>query len=175
MAIQPIVRIGNPSLREISSPLLKSDFGSPWLLNLVQDLWDSQNHYGGVGIAAPQIGVNRRVIVFGFETTARYKNVEPVPLTVLCNPEIKILDASETEAYEGCLSVGDLRGMVLRAKAIEYSGFDEYGLEIKRTVADFHARLVLHEVDHIDGIVFLDRVKNTKSLGFRDELSRFAN
>lgn len=174
MSIKPIVRIGNPSLREKSRAIESNEFGSPWLLDLVQDLWDSKEHYGGVGIAAPQIGINRRVIVFGFEHTERYKNVGPVPFTVLCNPEIKILDKTEVSAYEGCLSVGDLRGEVARPKAIEYSGFDEYGREIKREVSDFHARLVLHEVDHIDGVIFIDRVKNTLSLGFRDELMKLS-
>ncbi len=166
MPVQPVVRIGTPSLREKSLPIEPNDFGSPWLLNLVQDLWDSKEHYGGVGIAAPQIGINRRVVVFGFEQTERYQNVDPIPFTVLCNPEIKILDATEINAYEGCLSVGELRGEVPRPKAIAYIGFDEHGQKIEREVSDFHARLVFHEVDHIDGIIFIDRMKNIRTLGY---------
>ena len=170
MAIKTALLIGTPSLREVSSPIIPEDFGSAWLLELIQDLHDSQEHYGGVGIAAPQIGVNRRVILFGFEHTERYKNVDPVPRTVLCNPEIQIIDPTEMTMYEGCLSLGNLRGPVSRPIEIVYSGFDQFGNKISRQVKNFHARLVQHEVDHINGILAVDRVKDNRLLGFRQEL-----
>jgi peptide deformylase len=170
MAIRTALLLGTPSLREISKPIQPDDFGSQWLQELVQDLYDSQAHYGGVGIAAPQIGVNRRVIVFGFEHTERYKNVEPVPVTVLCNPEIVVTDPNEITMYEGCLSLADLRGPVSRPKGITYSGFDQFGNKILRHVNGFYARLVQHEVDHLNGVLFIDHVKDTRTLGFRQEL-----
>jgi len=172
MSVQAITRIGNPTLRERSTEIEVHEFGSEWLLNLVQDLWDTQAHYGSVGIAASQIGVNRRIFVFGFESTERYKNVVPVPRTVLCNPIIKITDPTTTNRYEGCLSLDNLRGEVARPIGIEYSGFDAYGNPIKRTVTNFHARLVQHETDHLDGVVFLDRVQDIKTIGFREELNK---
>lgn len=170
MAIKSIIRLGNPILRKKSTSIKNEDFNSSWLLALVQDLWDSKAHYGGVGIAAPQIGVNRRVCVFGFEHSERYKHVDPIPYTVLCNPEIIIIDKTESEMIEGCLSVDSLRGPVSRPVEIEYSGYDAYGNSIKRQVKDFHARLVMHEVDHLDGIVFIDKVTDTKRMAFLEEL-----
>ncbi|MFI4984304.1 MAG: peptide deformylase [Rickettsiales bacterium] len=170
MAIITALLMGTPSLREVSLPIQPTDFGSPWLLELVQNLSDTQAHYGGVGIAAPQIGVNKRVILFGFEHTERYKDIEPVPITLLCNPEIKIIDPEEITMYEGCLSLANLRGPVSRPKAIAYSGFDQFGNKISRQVSDFHARLVQHEIDHLDGVLLIDRVKDTRTLGFREEL-----
>lgn len=170
MPIKPIIRLGNPSLREKSLLIKPEEFNSRWLLDLIEDLWDCKNHYGGVGIAAPQIGVNRRICVFGFEYSERYKNVDPVPYTVLCNPEIIIIDNNENEMMEGCLSVGSLRGPVARPIEIQYSGYDAHGNKIQRQVKNFHARLVMHEVDHLDGIVFIDKVTDTKRLGFLEEL-----
>jgi len=170
MAIITAVLMGNPILRHVSSPILPEDFGSIWLLELIQNLHDTQAHYGGVGIAAPQIGVARRVIVFGFEHTERYKNVEPVPKTVLCNPEIEITNPEEATMYEGCLSLGNVRSPVSRPIGIAYSGFDQFGKRISRKVSGFHARLVQHEVDHINGILAIDRVKDNRQLGFRQEL-----
>ena len=173
MAIREIVRLGNPSLRERSTELHQHEFNSPWLMELIKDLWNSMEHYGGVGIAAPQIGVNRRVCVFGFEKSARYPQAEPVPYTILCNPEIVILDNEPVGFHEGCLSVDDLRGLVMRPRKIIYRGVDQFGTMIERTVSDFHARLVLHEIDHLDGTVFVDRVNDTHTLGFRDELIKY--
>ena len=106
MAIKTPLRLGTPSLRQPSLALEQEDFNAPWLLSLIEDLWDTMAHYGGVGIAAPQIGVNRQVMVFGFEHTDRYKNVGSVSRTVLCNPKITIFNPSEAFSYEGCLSFG---------------------------------------------------------------------
>jgi peptide deformylase len=173
MAIREIVRLGNPILRERASEIKAEEVNTPWLSQLVQDLWDSMEYYGGVGIAAPQIGVNRRVFVFGFEKSERYPQQEPVARTVLCNPEVIIIDNEPVGFYEGCLSVTDLRGQVLRPRKIIYRGFDQFGNAIEHTATDFHARIVLHELDHLDGTVFIDRVKDTRTLGFREELIKY--
>jgi peptide deformylase len=124
----------------------------------------------GAGLAAPQIGVDQRVVIFGFEHNARYPDAEPVPFTVLCNPTITPLSDEMEEGWEGCLSVPGLRGVVPRYKRIRYVGFDAAGRPLDRTVEGFHARVVQHECDHLDGILYPMRVRDFTRFGFLDVL-----
>jgi peptide deformylase len=125
---------------------------------------------GGAGLAAPQIGVNLRLVIFGFDKVARYPDAPPVPPTVLINPEITPLDTAIEEGWEGCLSVPGLRGVVPRHARLRYTGFDAKGAPIDRTVDGFHARVVQHECDHLDGILYPMRVKDFTRFGFTDVL-----
>lgn len=169
MTIKPVVKMGNKQLATPSMPV--ETFATPELFNLLQDMQETMLAKGGVGIAAPQIGVNWRVIMFGFEKSLRYPNEKPVPFTILINPEITILSEEMVDGWEGCLSVPGLRGLVPRYQNIEYSGFDAYGNEIKRHAQGFHARVVQHECDHIDGILYPERLRHLKYFGFEDELA----
>jgi peptide deformylase len=168
MAVQPIVRMGSAQLATPSLPVKR--FATPELRALLKDMEDTMQEKGGVGIAAPQIGVNLRVVIFGFEKSERYPNAKPIPFTVLINPVITPLADEQEEGWEGCLSVPGLRGLVPRYKKIRYTGFDENGATIDRTVEGFHARVVQHECDHLDGILFPQRVRDMRHFGFEDEL-----
>ena len=171
-----IIKIGNKQLAQPSKFLENFEYyGSsyPGLLDLIQDMTDTMTAKGGVGIAAPQIGCNQRVIMFGFEKSERYPNEKPVPFTILINPNIEILSDERNDAWEGCLSVPGLRGLVSRYNKIEYSGFDPEGKPIYRIAEGFHARVVQHECDHLDGILFPHRLKDLKYFGFEDELQLF--
>lgn len=168
MAIRPILRIGHPKLREVAEPVRQ--FDTPELHELVADLIDTMNAANGAGLAATQIGVPQRVVIFGFEHSERYPNAEPVPFTVLVNPEIEALGDELAVGWEGCLSVPGMRGLVPRYRQIRYRGFDAFGAPIDRTVADFHARVVQHECDHLDGVLYPERIDDLRSFGFTEEL-----
>ncbi len=173
MAIKHVVKMGNKQLGTPSDPLKNFEqYGRsyPGLSDLIQDMLDTMQEKGGVGIAAPQIGCNLRVIMFGFEKNERYPNEEPVPFTILINPVINNLSDEMQDAWEGCLSVPGLRGLVSRYNKIEYSGFNEDGQPIKRIAEGFHARVVQHECDHLDGILYPQRLKDLRFFGFEDEL-----
>jgi peptide deformylase len=168
MAVRPILRLGHPRLREIAAPVDKLD--TPELHALVQDLVDTMKANSGAGLAAIQIGVLQRVVVFGIDRNPRYPDAEPVPLTVLVNPEIEPLGERRELGWEGCLSVPGMRGLVPRYRQIRYRGFDQYGERIDRTVEDFHARVVQHECDHLDGILYPERIEDMRTFGFQEEL-----
>lgn len=168
MAVRPVVKMGNRQLATAS--IAVTEFATPTLHALVTDMQDTMIQTGGIGIAAPQIGVNLRVVIFGFERSERYPSAEPIPFTVLINPIIEAIADTMVEGWEGCLSVPGLRGLVPRYKAIRYQGFDLDGYSFTREVSGFHARVVQHECDHLDGILFPQRVKNMKNFGFEDEL-----
>ena len=168
MAVRPILRLGHPLLREVAAPL--RDFDTPELHALVQDLLDTMKASNGAGLAATQIGVLQRVVIFGLERNPRYPDAEPVPLTVLVNPEIEPLGPDRELGWEGCLSVPGMRGLVPRHRQIRYRGYDPYGQPIDRTVVDFHARVVQHECDHLDGILYPERIEDMRSFGFQEEL-----
>ena len=175
MPIQQVVKMGNVQLATPSKPVsdeLIASLAQGSLSNLVQDMWDTMQEQRGVGIAAPQIGQNLRVIMFGFEDNSRYPEELAIPLTVLINPTIKILSQETEEDWEGCLSVPGLRGVVPRYQHIEYSGIDIHGNPVLRTVNGFHARVVQHEYDHLDGILYPQRINDMRNFGFEDELSR---
>lgn len=168
MAVKPVVKLGNVQLATPSLPV--TDFKDPQLIKLIEDMQDTRNEKKGVGIAAPQIGVNLRVIIFGFDKSERYPNEAPIPFTILINPVIEILSDEMIDGWEGCLSVPGMRGLVPRFNKIKYSGFDLNQNPIERIVEGFHARLIQHECDHLDGILFPRRIKDMRYFGFEDEL-----
>lgn len=168
MAIRPVLRIGDPRLRETSRPV--EDFGSPFLRSLVEDMHDTMAACDGAGLAAPQIGVPLRVMVFGFEHNPRYPEAEAVPATVLVNPEFEVLDEAQEAGWEGCLSVPGLRGWVSRHAHIRYRGFSPEGKPLDRIAQGFHARVFQHELDHLDGVLYTDRIADPARFGFIEEL-----
>jgi peptide deformylase len=160
--------MGHPLLQRVAAPV--AHFGTAELRQLVSDMDDTMRALNGAGIAAPQIGIPLRVVIFEVTRNLRYPQAEPVPYTVLVNPVLEPLGAERDEAWEGCLSVPGLRGLVPRHTNLRYRGFDLDGQPIDRTVTGFHARVVQHEVDHLDGILYPLRVADMRSFGFEDEL-----
>lgn len=170
MTIQTVVKMGNTQLGTPSLPVENPSTMTVALQKIMQDMLDTMRAESGVGIAAPQIGCNQRIILFGFENNRRYPEEDNVPLTFLMNPVITILSDEQVDGWEGCLSVPGLRGLVPRYNQIEYSGFDQNGKKITRTAEGFHARVVQHECDHLDGILYPQRIKDLRFFGFEDEL-----
>jgi len=168
MAVKPILRMGDPRLLQVSAPV--REFGSPELLDLISDMNDTMQAANGAGLAAPQIGVPLRVVIFGGGQTSRYPDADTVPYTVLINPKLKSLRGGKEEDWEGCLSVPGMRGLVPRHRRLRYRGSDQWGKTIDRTVEQFHARVVQHEVDHLDGILYPTRIKDLRKFGFTEEL-----
>lgn len=160
--------MGEPLLRSIAAPITRFDAE---LAALVADMDETMRALSGAGIAAPQIGVSARVVIFELADNPRYPHVAPVPYTVLVNPLITSLTAEQEEGWEGCLSVPGMRGLVPRFRRVRYRGFDLQGKPIDRTVDGFHARVVQHEVDHLDGILFPQRVRDLRNFGFEDALT----
>ena len=168
LAIRPILRIGDPRLREVSAPVEMLD--TPALHALVDDMFDTMAAADGAGLAAPQIGVLERVMIFGVEANPRYPDAESVPTTVMVNPEYEVIDETRTSGWEGCLSVPGMRGYVPRYTAIRYRGVDARGEAIEREAHGFHAVVFQHEFDHLDGILYPDRIEDRTRFGFEDEL-----
>jgi peptide deformylase len=169
MSIRPILKMGDPRL--LQQALAVQDFDTPELHALLQDLFDTMHAANGAGLAAPQIGVNRQVVIFGTgEVNPRYPHAEPVPKTVLINPVITPLSDELTEDWEGCLSVPGLRGVVPRFEHIRYTGFDPLGAPIDRQASGFHARVVQHECDHLIGMLYPMRVRDFSRFGFTEVL-----
>ena len=168
MAVRPILRMGDPRLLQVSTPV--REFGTPALLELISDMNDTMQAANGAGLAAPQIGVLLRVVIFGGGQTARYPSADSVPYTVLINPRLKMLRGGKSEDWEGCLSVPGMRGLVPRSRRLRYRGTDQWGGAIERTVEEFHARVVQHEVDHLDGVLYPTRIKDLRKFGFNEEL-----
>jgi peptide deformylase len=167
MAIRPVLKMGEPLLQSVAAPITRFDAE---LLALVADMDDTMRALSGAGIAAPQIGVSARVVIFELKDNPRYPYITPVPYTVLVNPLVTPLTAEQDEGWEGCLSVPGMRGLVPRYRRLRYRGFDQYGAPLERTVEGFHARVVQHEVDHLDGILFPQRVRDMRDFGFEDAL-----
>lgn len=168
MAIRPILKMGDPRLLRVAQPV--HDFGSAALLALLDDLQDTMVAAQGAGLAAPQIGVDQQVVLFGVERSERYPDAPPVPRTVLVNPVITPLSDDEEEGWEGCLSVPGLRGLVPRWSRIRYRGFDEHGRVIEREADGFHARVVQHECDHLIGRLYPTRMRDLTRLGYTSVL-----
>jgi peptide deformylase len=145
------------------------------LASLLVDMRDTMAHMNGAGLAAPQIGVPLRVVIFGVTANPRYPDIEPVPDTVLINPALTPLSSEEEEGWEGCLSVPGMRGWVPRFRKLRYSGYDERGRRFQREVEGFHARVVQHEVDHLDGVLYPMRIRDLTRFGFNEELFPDAN
>jgi peptide deformylase len=168
MAIREVIKMGDPRLLAVSQPV--AEFGSPELENLLTDMQDTMRNLNGAGLAAPQIGIGLRVVIFGFDVNPRYPEADPVPFTVLINPQLFPIGEIMDEGWEGCLSVPGMRGLVPRYRELRYTGFDERGNPLDRTAKDFHARVVQHEVDHLDGILYPRRIRDLKQFGFNDAL-----
>ena len=166
--IRPILKMGDPRLLERSKSVER--FGTAELKDLIRDMRETMIAAHGAGLAAPQIGAGLRVVIFGFEHNERYPDAEPVPYTELVNPVLTPLTTEMEEGWEGCLSVPGLRGQVPRFTRLRYTGFDVDGRPIQREASGFHARVVQHEVDHLDGILYPMRIRDLRSLGFTDVL-----
>ena len=167
MAERRVLRMGDPGLRRVSETVTHID---DTLSELIRDMWDTMAARGGVGLAAPQIGVPLRVVVFEMQASERYPDAPPIPRTVLINPEITFTDEEIVEGWEGCLSVPGLRGLVPRYRRLRYRGLDAEGRSFEREAEDFHARVVQHECDHLDGILYPQRMRDLATLGFEEEL-----
>lgn len=168
MAVLEILRMGDPRLLEVARPV--SAFATRELDRLIRDMFDTMASAGGVGLAAPQVGVSLQLVIFGFERSERYPEAEPVPTTILINPVIEPIGEEMEEGWEGCLSVPGLRGVVPRLRRIRYRGFDPAGNPIAREAQGFHARVVQHECDHLSGMLYPMRVRDFSRFGFSDVL-----
>jgi peptide deformylase len=168
MTAREILKMGDPRLLRVAQPVRA--FDTPELHALVADMFDTMAAANGAGLAAPQIGVDLQLVIFGFERNARYPDAPPVPKTVLLNPEITPLGDAEEEGWEGCLSVPGLRGVVPRWARIRYAGVDVAGRPIEREAEGFHARVVQHECDHLIGRLYPTRMRDLTKLGFTSVL-----
>jgi len=160
--------MGDPILLQKAVPV--EAFDTPELHALIQDMQDTMAHMDGAGIAAPQIGVSLRVVIFGVGANPRYPDAEQVPYTVLINPVLNPVGEAMEDGWEGCLSVPGMRGIVPRYQRLHYTGFDQYGKPIDRLVSGFHARVVQHECDHLEGILYPMRITNLANFGYTDVL-----
>lgn len=166
--IREVLRMGDARLLAVAEPVKR--FATPELAALLGDLRDTMAQLNGAGLAAPQIGVGLRVVIFGVRSNPRYPQVEEIPDTVLINPVLEPIGAELEEDWEGCLSVPGMRGAVPRHRHLRYSGCDEQGLRFERTVQGFHARVVQHECDHLDGILYPMRIRDLTKFGFIEAL-----
>ncbi|MCH7343895.1 peptide deformylase [Pelomonas sp. CA6] len=168
MAVREILRMGDARLLRQAQPV--RDFDTPELHALLQDMFDTMAAAQGAGLAAPQIGVDLQVVVFGFQHNERYPEAPPVPMTVLINPQVTPLSEERVDGWEGCLSVPGLRGVVPRWSRIRYQGFDAQGRPLGREAEGFHARVVQHECDHLEGVLYPMRVRDFSRFGFTEVL-----
>jgi peptide deformylase len=168
MAVREILKMGDERLLRVAAPV--TDFDSPALLALVEDMFDTMRAANGAGLAAPQIGEDLQLVIFGFEHNERYPDAPAVPLTVLCNPVIEPVGDEVVDGWEGCLSVPGLRGVVPRHARVRYRGFDATGQPIEREADGFHARVVQHECDHLIGRLYPTRMRDLRQLGYTSVL-----
>ena len=168
MSVHDILRMGDPRLLRQAEPV--TEFGTPALAALIADMFDTMYAANGAGLAAPQIGINAQLVIFGFKKNVRYPDAPAVPETVLINPVITPLSDEVESNWEGCLSVPGLRGVVPRWSRIHYEGFDQHGNRISRDVDGFHARVVQHECDHLIGVLYPMRITDFSQFGFTDIL-----
>jgi peptide deformylase len=166
MTVREILKMGDPRLLRVAEPV--REFNTPAMDALIADMFDTMYHANGAGLAAPQIGVNLQLVIFGFKQNQRYPDAPAVPETVLINPVLTPLSDDTEEAFEGCLSVPGLRGSVPRFVRLRYEGVDQHGNKISREVEDFHARVVQHEVDHLLGILYPMRITDFSKFGYTD-------
>ncbi|HEU4853655.1 MAG TPA: peptide deformylase [Telluria sp.] len=166
MTIRPILKMGDPRLLRVAEPIRKFDV--PELHDLISDMFETMHAANGAGLAAPQIGVNLQLVIYGFRQNARYPDAPAVPETVLINPVLTPLSEEMEEGFEGCLSVPGMRGSVPRYKRLRYAGFDQFGVPVEREADDFHARVVQHEVDHLLGILYPMRIRDFSRFGFTE-------
>ena len=170
MSVRPVLRLGDPRLRQRSAEVGEALFGTPGLLALIDDLRDTMAERDGAGLAAPQIGVSLRVVMYGITCNPRYPEAPPIPETVLINPVLTPIGEAAQLGWEGCLSVPGLRGQVQRHERLQVAWRDPTGGHHHQEVEGFHARVVQHECDHLDGLLFVDRLHDSRAFGFTDEL-----
>jgi peptide deformylase len=168
MAVRTVLKMGDPRLLEPAQPV--REFGTPELERLIRDMHDTMEALDGAGLAAPQIGVGLQVVVFGVERNPRYPEAPEIPYTVLVNPLLTPLQRDMEEGWEGCLSVPGMRGLVPRYRELRYRGFDLHGAPIDRIASGFHARVVQHEVDHLQGILYPMRIRDLRNFGYAEVL-----
>lgn len=168
MTVRAVLKMGDPLLLQVAQPVER--FDTPELAALLGDMRETMAALNGAGLAAPQIGISEQVVIFGVERNPRYPQAEEVPYTVLINPQLEPLTQEMEEGWEGCLSVPGMRGLVPRYTKLRYRGFDERGQPIDRTVTGFHARVVQHEVDHLNGILYPMRIRDLRNFGFNETL-----
>ena len=166
--LRKVLKMGDPRLFRTAQPV--TQFGSDALASMIADMFETMEAEHGVGLAAPQVGIDLQLIVFGFDTNERYPDAPAVPRTVLCNPLITPLSNEMEDGWEGCLSIPGLRGLVPRYRSIRYEGLDSDGNHISRQAEGFHARVVQHEVDHLHGLLYPSRIKDFTKFGFTSEL-----
>lgn len=168
MAVREILKMGNPLLLRKAEEV--TDFDSQEHRQLIADMFETMAAANGAGLAAPQVGISKRVVIFGVKSNPRYPDVEEVPTTVLINPQIELLGEEMDSGWEGCLSIPGMRGLVPRYTRIRYRGMNEHGEPIDREASGFHARVVQHECDHLDGVLYPFRIRDVRMFGFEDEL-----
>lgn len=168
MAVKTVLRMGDARLLQCAEPV--DQFDTPQLHALLKDMRDTMQALNGAGLAAPQIGAGLRVVIFGVQANSRYPDAENIPETVLINPVITPIGEQIEEGWEGCLSIPGLRGIVPRYLKVRYQGCDEFGALIDRTVSGFHARVVQHECDHLEGILYPMRIKDMTKFGYTETL-----
>ncbi|MFF5867515.1 peptide deformylase [Pseudomonas sp. NPDC012596] len=168
--IRDILKMGDERLLRIAPPVPEHLIGSAELRQLIDDMFETMRHVGGVGLAAPQIGIDLQLVIFGFERSERYPDAEAVPQTILLNPVITPLSTEVEDGWEGCLSVPGLRGVVPRYKHIRYEGLDPQGNPIDRVADGFHARVVQHECDHLVGRLYPSRIQDFAKFGYTEVL-----
>jgi peptide deformylase len=174
MSILKVARLGHPVLRQITADFTRRELQSASVQQLIDDMIETMKEYDGVGLAADQVHLSKQVAVLEVADNPRYPNKPPVPLTVLVNPKIIPLSEELEEDWEGCLSIPDLRGKVPRYKHIRVQAWDRNGVELDFVADDFHARVIQHEFDHLNGHVYLDRMRDMKTLAFLQEFTRYS-
>ncbi len=171
MAIREIIRMGHPTLRQVARPLLNTELGEPWLHELVEDMKETLPAAGGIGLAAPQVNVGVRLAIIEVDGgLSRYGDIEAMPLTVFINPEIEVLNPATAGYWEGCLSVPGLRGYVERPQLVRVRALDLQGESFELELQGFLATVFQHEFDHLDGKLYVDRLKDSRLLVFEDQL-----
>jgi peptide deformylase len=172
MAILKVARLGHPVLRRVAEPVSPEAVGAPEIQTLIDDMLETMAEYDGAGLAAPQVHVSRRIVIYGVDENPRYPDAESVPLTVLLNPRLTPLTEEHEEDWEGCLSVPDMRGRVSRPTRVRVEALARDGRPLRFDAEGFHARVAQHECDHLDGLLFVDRMTSMASLTFLAEFQR---
>lgn len=173
MAVLKVAHLGHPILRRVAEPIPPEGIGAPAIQQLIDDMLETMADHDGAGLAAPQVHVSKRLVIYGVGSNPRYPDVDEIPLTVLINPVITPVGEEQVEDFEGCLSVPDLRGMVPRWTRVRVEAHGRDGRRLRFTADDWHARVVQHECDHLDGKVYLDRMRSMETLTFLPEFHRY--
>jgi len=169
-----VAHLGHPILRQVAEPVSPEAIGAPEIQKLIDDMFETMDDHDGAGLAAPQVHVSRRIVIYGVEENPRYPDAEAVPATALINPRITPLGEEQDEDWEGCLSVPEMRGRVPRHTKVKVEAYGRDGKPLRFSADGFHARVVQHECDHLDGKVYLDRMRTLDSLSFLSEFQKYA-